>query len=185
MGNEAYQRYLGSSAWKEVSDERKSIDGYKCVCCGREDNLNVHHVVYPKNWEETTVQQLRTLCHDCHVLIHRIQEEYDKYSHTWKFTADGRVDMKLSPSYPKYEQGVLFWLGEECWKRNLFTMSDVTSFISSIIANVRKDKRPAGLLVEKTMRLLAFAKDCYTANNAPAFDRSKRKERKQRKTRFK
>lgn len=70
--------YLKSRQWQAVRSERmKLIRGNgrvtPCECCrvpfeGRW--RNGHHVTYPADWYETTVEQIRMVCPECHDFIH-------------------------------------------------------------------------------------------------------------------
>ncbi len=47
MRSEFYTQYIKSDAWEAKKEERKKIDGYRCVCCGRSEDhtrrgLQVH-----------------------------------------------------------------------------------------------------------------------------------------------
>jgi len=41
-------------------------DGHECLRCGSTENLEVHHIVPHSQGGEDKVQNLATLCHDCH-----------------------------------------------------------------------------------------------------------------------
>ena len=76
MENEKYQEYLKSEKWKRIARERMEIDGNRCVMCGcrgtTANPLEVHHLSYKflGHEEERIYQDLETLCHACHKLIH-------------------------------------------------------------------------------------------------------------------
>lgn len=72
---EKYTEYLKTEWWQKVRLERLKIDGYKCVNCGAEKNLQVHHTDYSRGWfHEDPRQDLITLCKKCHEQkIHGIQ----------------------------------------------------------------------------------------------------------------
>lgn len=76
MDKESYRIYLLSDHWKEVSEKRKKIDGYKCVFCGCSESLNVHHLNYDNLWNENIELDLITLCHDCHLKMHKCMDQY-------------------------------------------------------------------------------------------------------------
>ena len=50
------------------------IDNHTCSICGSKDDLNVHHFGYGNLGNEDVENDLVTLCHKCHVMIHRIVE---------------------------------------------------------------------------------------------------------------
>ncbi len=67
-GKEKYQKYLETGWWQKIRTERLKIDGFKCVNCGKDKNLQVHHTDYSKGWfHEDPRQDLVTLCKDCHM----------------------------------------------------------------------------------------------------------------------
>lgn len=68
MNKKEYQEYLQSSHWKKISKERRNLDGNKCRTCGYVDNLEVHHVCYDRIGHEF-IDDLITLCHDCHQAV--------------------------------------------------------------------------------------------------------------------
>ena len=63
-----YKNQLRSAKWKRFADDVKRRDGYRCVECGCDTNLQVHHKIYysdKKPWEYT-IDLLETLCCYCH-----------------------------------------------------------------------------------------------------------------------
>ena len=66
---EAYAVYLESDTWQKLKTETLKRDGYKCVKCSCNKQLQVHHVYYRK-WYETKLSDLVTLCNSCHELEH-------------------------------------------------------------------------------------------------------------------
>ena len=64
----SYKNKLRSDTWKRFSEDVKRMDGYKCVDCGSETNLHVHHKIYYgyRNPWEYTIDLLETLCCTCH-----------------------------------------------------------------------------------------------------------------------
>lgn len=68
-----YKDFLHTDYWKAVRNERLFRDGYKCSCCGSEDNLQVHHITYKNHGNEHShMDDLITLCMDCHREYHKI-----------------------------------------------------------------------------------------------------------------
>jgi len=64
-----YNAYMRSDEWKQKRNEIISI--YKqCVCCGSEENLNVHHLTY-ENIGNEKYEDLLLLCNMCHKNVHR------------------------------------------------------------------------------------------------------------------
>lgn len=65
-----YHAYLDSSAWKRKRNERMAIDHKACYLCHSMDKLSVHHVTYSKLGDEDVQNDLRTLCLNCHRVVH-------------------------------------------------------------------------------------------------------------------
>ena len=66
-----YRKYLRSNVWKVLGRQVKKRDNHRCVRCGYIGNLQVHHTNY--NGIETmsfTVDQLESVCKECHTDIH-------------------------------------------------------------------------------------------------------------------
>lgn len=75
MRSEFYTQYIKSDAWEVKKEERKKIDGYRCVCCGRSEDhtrrgLQVHHITYERLGHENVYTDLCTVCGSCHKKIH-------------------------------------------------------------------------------------------------------------------
>lgn len=74
MQSEFYKAYMKSQKWAALREQRKNIDGHKCVMCGKselETKLEVHHISYRRLGHESVGDDLITLCDSCHVAIHR------------------------------------------------------------------------------------------------------------------
>lgn len=75
-----YNDYLQSERWRQTREKRLQIDGRVCVVCGSGKDLNVHHISYRNIGNEDIENDLITLCHPCHAMLHRIkvqsEEEY-------------------------------------------------------------------------------------------------------------
>lgn len=71
---ENYKKYLQSEKWQEVRHRRLEIDGYQCRLCKKTaKNLHVHHVCYEHLGQPEEINDVVTLCPECHHKIH----EYD------------------------------------------------------------------------------------------------------------
>jgi 5-methylcytosine-specific restriction endonuclease McrA len=46
-------------------------DGWKCQCCGSAANLHVHHMRHRGRLGSDVIDNLITLCVDCHGKLHR------------------------------------------------------------------------------------------------------------------
>lgn len=184
-----YADYLRSPQWKVVSEERRKIDGYKCVCCGGTGNLNVHHIHYPSNWADTEISMLRTLCKECHLTVHRIQEAYDKFKPHLTIRNSGYIDREKSGAFNILTREIMRIFVVQCWKRNLFRLDEVRLYVRGIesIASGMDGKRISKFQTDigHLMAWIALVKDCFISNQNPDFDAKKREEHRQRKTRFK
>jgi hypothetical protein len=55
---------------RELRDERIELDGGVCANCSSEENLQVHHIVPVSNGGKDKLENLQTLCSDCHSKAH-------------------------------------------------------------------------------------------------------------------
>jgi hypothetical protein len=67
---ERYQKYLHSEQWQEKRAAVLKRDGYFCVGCSAQRFLDVHHLTYDR-WGSERLEDLATLCRECHMLEHR------------------------------------------------------------------------------------------------------------------
>ncbi len=65
----SYPEYLASPRWVELREYALERDGRRCRICNSSKFVQVHHRKYPKNWGEETVEDLTSLCDDCHGLF--------------------------------------------------------------------------------------------------------------------
>ena len=65
-----YRKYLRSDKWKRKRNERLVIDKCRCQECGIQSNLQIHHLTY-KNVFNENMEDLTTLCIDCHQKKHK------------------------------------------------------------------------------------------------------------------
>jgi hypothetical protein len=65
-----YQEYLASQEWKIKREQRLRIDGYRCIFSCSSQELHVHHIHY-SNVGNENMDDLITVCKDCHSLIHK------------------------------------------------------------------------------------------------------------------
>lgn len=68
-----YSEYLLTQEWQRKRRLRLKLDGYKCVMCGSGEQLEVHHIDYSHRCQERQ-NELRTLCHSCHRLVHTTEQ---------------------------------------------------------------------------------------------------------------
>ena len=73
--------YLKSEKWKALRLSCLSRDDAKCRACGKRDLSNdAHHIRYPKDWNDTTIWHLRTLCRPCHDKAHVLMKQHPDFS---------------------------------------------------------------------------------------------------------
>jgi len=63
-----YQSYIRSNEWREKRKLALRRDGYECQTCTSTERLEVHHKHYA-NFGNENLNDLITLCHDCHEAI--------------------------------------------------------------------------------------------------------------------
>ena len=63
--------------WHEVRQKVLKRDGHKCVLCGDDKELHVHHITY-KNWGSEKKKDLTTLCKEHHKQFHRQNKKLKK-----------------------------------------------------------------------------------------------------------
>jgi hypothetical protein len=68
-----YQEYLNSPEWDKLRKFVYTRSNNKCEMCGA-PAANVHHVKYPKQFEEDSPANVLALCERCHRLSHGIRE---------------------------------------------------------------------------------------------------------------
>lgn len=69
---ESYGLFLQSDFWKQIRVECFRRDDWTCRHCGigSSGRLQAHHVFYPPDWYNTTLDHLLTLCRKCHSKEH-------------------------------------------------------------------------------------------------------------------
>lgn len=186
-----YNEYLKSPHWKEISRTRKYwVDGEKCVCCGGNENLNVHHKFYRNSWYDTQIDDLVTLCHKCHLTVHKIQEKFDciqdSIERMKKINAPNVQATFEVSKWNAAEIEAARKLTVLCWEKNVFSTTDVSMLCRKIMDIVSaKGYNKTVHAVKTTMDELALVKDCYIANKTPEFDKSIRRQRQKRRTKYK
>lgn len=109
---ELYDDYLKSPEWKALSARARERDGHKCVFCyGKPDH--VHHVRYPKHFDDDELASLITVCSSCHDKCHAIgtnpkqdnekiskgETEFKILEFYFKNNFDKRVEMSIEDKY--------------------------------------------------------------------------------------
>lgn len=74
--NPNYDIYLNSYRWDKLRQRILKRDNHKCLVCGCENKkLHVHHLTYDRFTHED-MDDLVTLCEDCHNKVHDIISAY-------------------------------------------------------------------------------------------------------------
>lgn len=79
MITEDYKEYLNSPQWAKIRNKVLQRDDFKCSICGSYRGLQVHHLNYNhfKN-EENYLEDLMTVCNECHEKIENQKKEQDR-----------------------------------------------------------------------------------------------------------
>jgi 5-methylcytosine-specific restriction endonuclease McrA len=72
----SYEDYLQSPQWKALRNRALERDGHRCRICNRHYTLQVHHRRYAERWGAETVDDLTTLCDDCHELVSHSRAQF-------------------------------------------------------------------------------------------------------------
>ena len=169
-----YRDYLLTEHWWQVSEERKTIDGYKCALCGSTDRLEVHHLHYVDEfgnsllgWENPQLD-LITLCRSCHERVSQPVPE-GKYDFTviGAELVDGAERLKVSLSVD-YEG--LAHTFVEYMRCDGGDFNKITLFKKSIGVRLGEPLRPSDL-IGLTGRAYIYVKDPqkYNQNNVKNF----------------
>lgn len=79
--DQKYTRFYNSIEWRTLSTKRIQEDKYKCLWCGRiaTEVDHIKEIQTPEGWElRLDLNNLRSLCHDCHNKRHNRFEKKDK-----------------------------------------------------------------------------------------------------------
>ena len=159
-----YGEYLRSQHWQNVRRKRLSLDGYKCVICGGGENLNVHHLTYERRGNENIEEDVVTLCHPCHAMLHRIKElSSEEYAH---------INDGYEYSVPNFYKKLVSLMCVEIWMRDKANGGDVKVWNSggkmcwNLVKYVRfiyrDQKIPTDLIhtIHDTLRIAKAMKIC-------------------------
>jgi 5-methylcytosine-specific restriction endonuclease McrA len=90
---ERYAKYLKSDHWAALSASVRARDGNKCVECGSTENTHVHHLKYHERFQDSTPDELVTLCEKCHTKAHT--SAYSEKKHPIRRTFGAKDLLKL------------------------------------------------------------------------------------------
>ena len=62
---------------KLIKKEILIRDNYTCTKCGSKNNLQIHHIIYHSNGGKDTMENLITLCKQCHAEKHKNDGYYN------------------------------------------------------------------------------------------------------------
>jgi 5-methylcytosine-specific restriction endonuclease McrA len=62
---------LSLAEYQMLRNQVLKRDGWRCQCCGKSNDLHVHHVKSRGNLGDDTMRNLITLCAKCHEAFHR------------------------------------------------------------------------------------------------------------------
>lgn len=57
----------------------KKRDNYTCQSCGSNENIEGHHIIEHQYFGAATVDNIISLCHDCHVDVHNGKKSIFKF----------------------------------------------------------------------------------------------------------
>ena len=73
-GYDKYLEYLESDKWSALRNERLIKDNFRCAICGNPEQLHVHHLFYPADYGEESINDIITLCPICHGLVEKLKK---------------------------------------------------------------------------------------------------------------
>jgi 5-methylcytosine-specific restriction endonuclease McrA len=65
MNNLSYRKYIKSNSWKRLRKQTLIRDNYICKFCG-EKATDVHHIQYPEDFKNDSIDNLISCCKKCH-----------------------------------------------------------------------------------------------------------------------
>jgi 5-methylcytosine-specific restriction endonuclease McrA len=102
---ELYHEYLMTKTWKDIRKRVLKRDERRCRLCNSHKKLRVHHRSYPKIFGEESLNDLITLCENCHSLFHD-----NNYIKTKKNKQKKVKKKKISSIYEKPYVRELSWI---------------------------------------------------------------------------
>lgn len=71
--NRKYRDHLGSDKWHRLRERVWDRENGLCEGCRSEPIEHVHHLTYA-NMGDEFLFELKGLCYDCHLKVHRVQK---------------------------------------------------------------------------------------------------------------
>ena len=90
-----YPDYLKTDHWQHLRYAAQRRDEFKCVRCGSGEDLQVHHKLYRKDWFQTMLSDLETLCEVCHSKTHAPIRKKRARKFTIRFAKLNRRELKV------------------------------------------------------------------------------------------
>ena len=75
--------------WRRQRDRARERDNFQCADCGRNFRLEVHHKLPIAEGGTDDLDNLVTLCRDCHIALHRTNNELALERAEWTKYIDG------------------------------------------------------------------------------------------------
>ena len=72
---EKYSLFLDSEFWLDLRHEAIMRDGEICMRCKKPGILHVHHLIYRASPYDTRLEDLETLCRNCHLKEHGLSPD--------------------------------------------------------------------------------------------------------------
>lgn len=75
---EAYRKFLLTPFWLDLRARKIATDP-RCQRCGSGKSLQAHHKFYRSDWFDTLIEDLETLCQNCHRKHHGFRRLKSKH----------------------------------------------------------------------------------------------------------
>lgn len=95
--------YLKSTHWQNMRKKRIDYDGGVCKHCGSDQNLTVHHWTY-ENIGDERIEDLITLCTDCHERLHEVFAGITFGSHEANEAIQAAEEALYSPAFKAIDE---------------------------------------------------------------------------------
>lgn len=67
---DSYEDYLKSDHWQNIKNEVYATRGRTCMLCYEWENTELHHIRYPKDWNDDESGNVIILCKNHHKQVH-------------------------------------------------------------------------------------------------------------------
>lgn len=96
-GSKGYAEYINSQMWRDLRQQALERDHYACRMCSNDNTtsrLEVHHRKYPDAWENDCLDNLTTVCIQCHDI-------YTDAQRRTKYKKKGKVHLAVVNEAPQ------------------------------------------------------------------------------------